>query len=151
VDVKADNNFDTFDKKVKPCCFHARCNDFLVYLQSPLLTACWDICLRMYQTCCVFKHDTSFYQRSLGPLYFLGVFLICEIMCLFFHQRSLICTKVEPMSDGYDSASPLMASLFSAKALVEYGANFVSDFECGLMRWGRKILLLLWGTRAQPR
>jgi heme/copper-type cytochrome/quinol oxidase subunit 3 len=37
--------------------------------------------------------------------------------------------KVEPMSKGSESAPLLMASLFSAKALIEYGANFVSDFD----------------------
>jgi hypothetical protein len=41
----------------------------------------------------------------------------------------LICVKVELMSKGSDSAPPLMALLFSAKALVEYKANFVRDFE----------------------
>jgi hypothetical protein len=33
------------------------------------------------------------------------------------------------MSEGFDSVPLLMASLFDAKALVEYGANFVSDFD----------------------
>jgi heme/copper-type cytochrome/quinol oxidase subunit 3 len=33
------------------------------------------------------------------------------------------------MSEGSDSTPLLMALLFSAKALVEYGANHVSDFD----------------------
>jgi heme/copper-type cytochrome/quinol oxidase subunit 3 len=33
------------------------------------------------------------------------------------------------MSEGSDNAPSLMASLFGAKALIEYGANFVSDFD----------------------
>jgi hypothetical protein len=41
----------------------------------------------------------------------------------------LICTKVEPRSEGSDSAPPLMASLFSAKVLIKYATNFVSDFD----------------------
>jgi hypothetical protein len=40
-----------------------------------------------------------------------------------------ICTRVEPMSEGYDSVSLLMASLFGAKVLVEYRASFASDFD----------------------
>jgi hypothetical protein len=33
------------------------------------------------------------------------------------------------MSEGYDSVSLLMASLFGAKVLVEYRASFASDFD----------------------
>jgi hypothetical protein len=50
---------------------------------------------------------------------------------------------LKPMSEGSDSVPLLMASLFSAKALVEYSANLVSDFNRVLMFWGKKLLLLL--------
>jgi hypothetical protein len=36
---------------------------------------------------------------------------------------------VEPMSEGPDSMPPLMDFLFRSKTLVEYRANFVSDFD----------------------
>jgi hypothetical protein len=49
------------------------------------------------------------------------------------------------MSKGSDSTPLLMALSFGVKALVEYGANFVSDFNHGLIFWGMKLLLLLWG------
>jgi hypothetical protein len=39
-----------------------------------------------------------------------------------------ICMKVKPMCEGSDSVPLLMASLFGAKALVEYRVNLVSDF-----------------------
>jgi hypothetical protein len=56
----------------------------------------------------------------------------------------LICSEVEPMSEGADSAPMLMASLFGTVALVEYGANLVNDFDCvRLMLWETKLLLLL--------
>jgi hypothetical protein len=41
----------------------------------------------------------------------------------------LICSEVEPMSDGSDSVPLLMALLFSVEVLVKYGANLVSDFD----------------------
>jgi hypothetical protein len=41
-----------------------------------------------------------------------------------FHRRTF-----EPISEGSDSVPLLMASLFSTKVLVKYGANFVSDFD----------------------
>jgi hypothetical protein len=51
------------------------------------------------------------------------------------------------MNKGYHSAPLLMASLFSAKVLVEYEANFVSDFDPGATYGGEtKFLLLFWGT-----
>jgi hypothetical protein len=37
--------------------------------------------------------------------------------------------KVVPMSEESDSVPSLMASLFNAKMIVEYRANFVSDFD----------------------
>jgi hypothetical protein len=55
-----------------------------------------------------------------------------------------ICTKVEPMSEGSDSAPLLMTLLFNAKALVKYRANFVSNFDpVASCVWGMKFLLLL--------
>jgi heme/copper-type cytochrome/quinol oxidase subunit 3 len=54
------------------------------------------------------------------------VFLICETRHLFFQRRSF-----KLMSEGSYSALLLMALLFSVKALVEYGANLVSDFNPG--------------------
>jgi hypothetical protein len=72
----------------------------------------WGVFL-IYEMQCLFFH-----QWSLSPLCFWSAFLICETWCLFFHQRSLSCTKVEPMSEGFDSVPLLMASLFDAKALV---------------------------------
>jgi hypothetical protein len=55
------------------------------------------------------------------------------------------------MSEGSDSVPLLMASLFNAKALVKYGANFVSDFNHeALCIWGMKLLLLLRDTYALP-
>jgi hypothetical protein len=33
------------------------------------------------------------------------------------------------MSEGSNSAAPLMVLFFSAKALVKYGANPISDFD----------------------
>jgi hypothetical protein len=37
--------------------------------------------------------------------------------------------KIEPMSKTSDSTPSLMALLFSTKALIEYRANLVSDFD----------------------
>jgi hypothetical protein len=53
----------------------------------------------------------------LSPLVFLGVLLFS--LEVFF----------EPVSEGSDSAPLLMALLSSAWALVDYGANLVSDFD----------------------
>jgi hypothetical protein len=51
------------------------------------------------------------------------------------------------MSEGSNSAPLLMASLHGTKALVEYRAKIVSDFDPeGACIWGIKLLLLLWGT-----
>jgi hypothetical protein len=62
-----------------------------------------------------------------------------------------ICTKVEPMSKGSDSAPLVMTSLFGAKALVKYRASFASVFDPVTSCFGgTKLLLLLQGTWALP-
>jgi hypothetical protein len=78
---------------------------------------------------------------SFEPIVVLGVHFLFVKHDAFFHGRSF-----EPVSKGSDSAPLLVASLFGAKVLVKYGANFVSDLDCGLILWGMKLLLLLRGT-----
>jgi hypothetical protein len=54
--------------------------------------------------------------------------------------------EVEPVSEGSDSTPPLMALLFNAKVLVEYIANFVSDFDpVTVCFWGRKLFIAASG------
>jgi hypothetical protein len=55
------------------------------------------------------------------PLFLSEVFL--------FRFSVSVCTKVEPMSEGFDSVPLLMASLLGAKAFIEYRASLVSDFD----------------------
>jgi hypothetical protein len=42
------------------------------------------------------------------------------------------------MSEGSNSTSPLMASLFSMKVLVKYGANFVTISALGIHVLGKE-------------
>jgi hypothetical protein len=57
-----------------------------------------------------------------------------------------ICTKVEPMSEGSDSAPLLMASLFGAKALIEHKANLVSDFDLVASCFGEQSFYFCFGV-----
>jgi hypothetical protein len=51
------------------------------------------------------------------------------------------------MSEGPESAPPLMALVFGNWAPVEYEANLVSYFDPVIPQiFGGKLLLLLWGT-----
>jgi hypothetical protein len=84
------------------------------------------------------------YSRNVVPHFLSEVFEPLAILevCFLFMKRGascfirglscefgvLICTKLEPLSNGSDSTPPLMASLFNTIALVKYRANFVSDF-----------------------
>jgi hypothetical protein len=53
------------------------------------------------------------------------VFLF-EFSVFLIHET---CVNVEPMSERSNSTPSLMASLFSARVLVEYRASFASNFD----------------------
>jgi hypothetical protein len=49
------------------------------------------------------------------------------------------------MSEGFDSAPLLMASLFSVNALVKYRVNFVSDFDLVNSSFGERSFYYIFG------
>jgi heme/copper-type cytochrome/quinol oxidase subunit 3 len=99
------------------------------------------------------KHVASFLVGGLlAPYVLRGAFMIHETWCLFFVGGLLfgfgvsVCTKGETMSEGSNSVPQLMALLFSVKALVEYRANFVSDFDPMASRFGEQSFYYYFGV-----